>query len=52
MHSRARVIGWALDRHLEDDLAIAALEKWPSVTAVRRPEADPSFRSWGAVRFP
>jgi putative transposase len=24
-----RVIGWALDRHLEDDLAIAALE-WPS----------------------
>ena len=33
-----RVIGWALDRHLEDDLAIVALAlKWPSVTAVRRP---------------
>ncbi len=45
-----RVIGWALDRHLEDDLAIAALEM-----AFRHRgsplRADPSFRPWRAVRF-
>ena len=45
-----RVIGWALDRNLEDDLAIAALEM-----AFRRREpagrSDPSFRPRRAVRF-
>ena len=45
-----RVIGWALDRHPEDDLAIAALE----MTFRHRtpPEGlDPSFRSRRAVRL-
>ena len=38
-----RVIGWALDRHLEDDLAIAAL-KMASDAAEPAARTDPSFR--------
>ena len=45
-----RVIGWALDRSLEDDLAIAALQMaLPAARSSRRPDA--SFRSWRAIRI-
>ena len=44
-----RVIGWALEKHLQASLAIAALTM---AIKARRPtrKLDPSLRSWRAIR--